>query len=240
VRLSVKLDHIATLREARRAREPEPVAAAVLAEIAGADGITVHLRGDRRHIKERDVELLRQIVSRKLSVEVAANSEMVRIVSHIRPDQVTLVPERPQEITTEGGLDVALHAAALKGPVRQLQHAGIRVAILVDPHPEQVRKARSVGADAVEINLAPYAAAAAAERRARLAEIQDAARLAVRQDLEVLGGHGLTYANVRPIAAVAGIAELSVGHGIVTRSLVVGMERAVREMVAILQDGRAS
>jgi pyridoxine 5-phosphate synthase len=234
MRLAVKLDHVATLREARRSREPEPVAAAILAELAGAGGVSVHLRADRRHIKERDLELLRQVVTTRFDVEVAATAEMARVILQIRPDQVTLVPERPQELTTEGGLDVVLHAAPLKGTVRHLQQAGIRVAVFVDPSGDQIRKAKSVGADAVVLNTFPYVAASPAERSARLEELGEAGRLAARQELEVQAGHGLTYINVRPLMAVPHISEVRIGHAIVARAVLLGMERAVREMIELL------
>lgn len=236
MRLAVNVDHVATVREARKAREPDPIAAAVLAELGGAEGITVHLRGDRRHIKERDLELLRQVVSTKLNVEMAATSEMVRIALAVRPDQVTLVPERPQEVTTEGGLDVVVQAGVLKDVVRQLHEGGIRVSLFIDADLDQVRKARAVGADAIEINTGPYAAAKPAERADLLERIAEAARLGRRHELEVLAGHGLTYVNVRPIVGIAEIAELNIGHSIVARAVLVGMERAVREMVALVRE----
>lgn len=235
MRLAVNIDHVATVREARRAREPEPIAAAVLAELGGAEGITVHLRGDRRHIKERDLELLRQVVSTKLNVEMAATTEMVRIALAVRPDQVTLVPERPQEVTTEGGLDVAVQAGVLRDVVKQLHDGGIRVSLFIDADLEQVRKARAVGADAIEINTGPYAAARPADRGAWLARIGEAARLGRRHELDVLAGHGLTYVNVQPIVGITEIAELNIGHSIVARAVLVGMERAVREMVELLR-----
>lgn len=235
MRLAVNIDHIATIREARRAREPEPVAAALLAELAGAEGITVHLRGDRRHIKDRDLELLRQVVSTKLNVEMAATNEMVQIAACVQPDQVTLVPERANELTTQGGLDVILHGAAVCAAVEQLREAGIRVSIFLDADIEQVRNARLSGADAIEINTGSYAEAKPAEREGHLALIVETARFAASEGLEVLGGHGLTYLNVRPIAAVSEIVELNIGHSIVARAALVGMERAVREMIALLR-----
>ena len=234
MRLSVNIDHIATIREARKAREPEPVTAAVISELAGAEGITVHLRGDRRHIKDRDVEILRQVVRTKLNVEMAATPEMVRIAMQVRPDQVTLVPERPQELTTEGGLDVALNVAALKDAVRQLHDAKIRVSAFIDCDHEQVRKSRAIGADAVEFNTGPYTAARAAERREHLERLSDVARLAARQDLEVLAGHGLDYVNVKGLAPIREIVELNIGHSIVARAALVGLDRAVREMIALM------
>ena len=234
MRLAVNIDHIATLREARKAREPEPVAAALIAEMAGAQGITVHLRSDRRHIKERDLELLRQAIGTKLNVEMAVTADMARVALQVRPDQVTLVPERPQELTTEGGLDVVLQASAVKDFTRQMHEAGIRVSIFLDADAEQVRRAKAVGADAVEINTGRYAEASAEARPAELARIADAARLAARHDLEVLAGHGLNYTNVIPIMSVTEIVELNIGHSIVARAALVGMERAVRDMVALI------
>jgi pyridoxine 5-phosphate synthase len=235
MRLAVNVDHVATLREARRAIEPQPAVAAVLAELAGAEGITVHLRADRRHINERDLALLRQVVRTKLNVEMAATPEMVRLVSQIEPDQVTLVPERPQEVTTEGGLDVVRQLGAVSEAVRRLQEARVRVSIFVDPDAEQVARSRQAGAQAVEINTGPYAASAPAERPDRLAAIADAAMAAAQHELEVLAGHGLTYVNVRPIVGIRQIAELNIGHSIVARATLVGIDRAVRDMVALLR-----
>jgi pyridoxine 5-phosphate synthase len=234
MRLAVNIDHIATLREARKAREPEPVAAALIAEMAGAQGITVHLRSDRRHIKERDLELLRQAISSKLNVEMAVTADMARVALQVHPDQVTLVPERPQELTTEGGLDVVLQADAVKDFVRQMRNAGIRVSIFLDPESDQVSKAKAVGADAVEINTGRYADANEGGAGEELARIVEAARLGVRHELEVLAGHGLNYTNVVAIARVPEIVELNIGHSIVSRAALVGMDRAVRDMVALL------
>jgi len=235
MRLAVNIDHIATIREARKAREPEPVAAAVIAELAGAQGITVHLRGDRRHIKDRDVELLRHVVSTKLNVEMATTPEMVRFVMGVHPDQVTLVPERANELTTEGGLDVVLLTTAVKDAVAQLHQAKIRVSVFIDPDPEQVRKSVAVGADTVEINTGAYASARSIEQPSYLERIADAARLAARHGLEVLAGHGLNYVNVRPVVGIKEIVELNIGHSIVSRASLVGLDRAVREMVALLE-----
>jgi pyridoxine 5-phosphate synthase len=235
MRLAVNIDHVATVREARRAREPEPVTAAAMAELAGAEGITVHLRGDRRHIKDRDVELLRQVVSTKLNVEMAATPEMVRIATEIKPDQVTLVPERPQELTTEGGLDVIGHGADVGDVIRKLHESRIRVSIFIDPDPRQVRKSRELDADAVEINTGAYSSSPMLQRPGHVKRIVTVARVAARQGLEVLAGHGLTYVNVRPIVAIPEIAELNIGHSIVSRAVLVGMERAVREMVALIK-----
>jgi pyridoxine 5-phosphate synthase len=235
MRLAVNIDHIATIREARRARHPEPVAAAIIAEVAGAEGITVHLRGDRRHIKDRDVDLLRQVVGTKLNIEMAATPEMVAVASRVLPDQVTLVPERPEEVTTTGGLDVVQHGEAVRLAVTALREAGIRVSIFIDPSGRQAEAAREVGAHAVEINTGPYADAAPADRHAHLVRIREAADTASDLELEVLAGHGLDYVNVLPIRQVEQIAELNIGHAIVARAALVGLDRAVREMVALLR-----
>jgi pyridoxine 5-phosphate synthase len=234
MRLAVNIDHVATVREARKAREPEPVAAALLAELAGAEGITVHLRGDRRHIKERDLELLRQVVATKLNVEMAATEEMTTIAARVKPDQVTLVPERPNELTTEGGLDVVSNLEKVRQAATRLRAVGIRVSIFIDPDARQVAASREVGADAIEINTGAYADAAPAERPARLRPVIGAAKAAADAGLEVLAGHGLTYGNVRRIAEIPEIVELNIGHSIISRAVLVGLERAVREMAALL------
>lgn len=234
MRLGVNIDHVATVREARRAPEPEPVAAAVLAELAGADGITVHLRGDRRHIRERDVDLLQHVVATRLNVEMAATQEMINIAKRLRPAQVTLVPEHPREVTTTGGLHITRHKAALKKAVAGLRRAGIGVSVFVDASPTQVAGAVGIGATAIEINTGPYAEAPAVQRDAERDKVERTARVAVEAGLEVLAGHGLTYRNVRPVAAIADIVELNIGHSIVSRAVLVGMERAVREMLALL------
>jgi pyridoxine 5-phosphate synthase len=234
MRLAVNIDHIATIREARKTHEPQPVAAALLAELAGAHGITVHLRADRRHINERDVELLRQVVRTKLNVEMAVTPEMIRHAVQLKPDQVTLVPERPQEVTTEGGLDVARQYAAVGEAVRRLHEAHIRVSLFIDPDGEQVQRAKQLAVEAIEINTGSYAGASPADQPDFLAQVADAAMLATEHELEVLAGHGLNYTNVRPIAGVKQIVELNIGHSIVSRAVLVGMERAVREMLALL------
>jgi pyridoxine 5-phosphate synthase len=234
MRLAVNIDHIATLREARKGHEPEPLAAAVLAEMAGAQGITVHLRSDRRHIQDRDVELLQKTVSTRLNVEMAATEEMASIAATIKPYQVTLVPERPQELTTEGGLDVVAHATEIKSFIERMRQAGVQVSIFLDPELAQVRKAREVGADAIEINTGRYAEASGAAAANELARIREAARAGAAEGIEVLAGHGLNYVNVIPIAAIPEIVELNIGHSIVSRAALAGMDRAVRDMVALL------
>jgi pyridoxine 5-phosphate synthase len=233
--LAVNIDHIATIRQARRGHEPEPVAAALIAERAGAVGITVHLRGDRRHIQDRDVRMLRETIATKLNIEMAATDEMARIALHTRPDQVTLVPERPQELTTEGGLDVIANERGVRDFIAQMRDSAIKVSIFLDPSPEQVRRAKAVGADAIEINTGKYADAPAQDASAELTRIAEAARFGAGEQLEVLAGHGLNYVNVIPIAAIPEISELNIGHSIVARGSLVGMDRAVRDMLALLR-----
>jgi pyridoxine 5-phosphate synthase len=231
-RLGVNIDHVATVRQARRVAEPDPVHAAVLAELGGADGITVHLRADRRHIQDRDVEILRQVVKTRLNVELAASQEMVRLALTVKPDQVTLVPERREEVSTEGGLDVVLNSVQLKPVVKMLREGGVAVSLFVDPDLEQVKEAHKLDAHATEINTAAYAEARDDRSRAAiLRRVADAARLGRKLGLAVHAGHGLTYQNVGALAALSEITELNIGHSIVARAVLVGMERAVREMV---------
>jgi pyridoxine 5-phosphate synthase len=235
MRLAVNIDHVATVRQARRAREPEPVTAAALAELAGADGITVHLRGDRRHMQDRDLRMLRDVVSTRLNVEMAATDEMVIIASSLKPDQVTLVPEEPGEVTTTGGLDVSANQTAISAAVRRLQDTGILASLFIDADPGQVSLARQTGATAIEINTGPYADAPVSRRAGEIVKIQQAARQARTDGLEVLGGHGLTYVNVGLVAAIPEIVELNIGHSIISRAVLVGLERAVREMIALVR-----
>lgn len=235
-RLGVNIDHVATVRQARRAAEPDPVQAAVLAELGGAGAITVHLRQDRRHIQDRDLEVLRQVVRTRLNLEMAATQEMMRVALTVKPEQATLVPERREELTTEGGLDAVLNSVQLKPIVKELGSGGIEVSLFVDPDLEQVKEAHKLDAQAVEINTAAYADARDARaREAALRRIVDAARLARRLGLAVHAGHGLTYQNVGVIASQSEFAELNIGHSIVSRAVLVGMERAVREMVELMR-----
>ena len=235
MRLAVNIDHIATLRQARRAHDPEPLAAALIAEMAGAQGITVHLRGDRRHIQDRDVDVLKSAISTRLNIEMAATAEMIEIAARVKPFQVTLVPERPQELTTEGGLDIVRHTKPAEEFTRRMRDAGVRVSIFLDPEIEQVRAARALGAQAIEINTGRYADAGSPEAAsAELARIGEAAQHGAAQALEVLAGHGLNYVNVLPLRAITQIEELNIGHSIVARASLVGMDRAVRDMVALL------
>ena len=238
-RLGVNIDHVATVRQARRASVPDPVQAAVLAELGGADAITVHLRADRRHIQDRDVEVLRQIVRTRLNIEMAATQEMVRVALTVKPDQVTLVPERREELTTEGGLDVVLNSAQVRPVVRALQEARIEASLFVDPELEQVKEAHKLDVRAIEINTAAWAEAADdRSREAALRRITDTARLGRKLGLDIHGGHGLDYRNVSPVAAVPEISELNIGHSIVARAVLVGMERAVREMADLIRSAR--
>jgi pyridoxine 5-phosphate synthase len=235
-RLGVNIDHIATIRQARGGSEPDPVAAAVIAELAGADGITVHLREDRRHIQDRDLRLLRQTVQTKLNLEMAATDEMVGIALSVKPCVCTLVPEKRQELTTEGGLDVRLHAEALGKVVDRLQDGGITVSLFIDPDPDQVKAADKVGADYVELHTGAFAEARGWKReQEELARIGNAVKLAAKLGLGVNAGHGLNYANIRRIASLGGIDEYNIGHSIISRAALVGLDRAVRDMVDLVK-----
>ena len=238
IRLGVNIDHVATLRQARRANEPDPVAAAVLATLGGADGITVHLREDRRHINDRDVRLLRPVVTTRLNLEMAAVDAIADIACEVRPDEVTLVPERRQEVTTEGGLDVVAHEAAVAAVVKRLHDAGIPVSLFIDPDPTQIAAAKRLGAQAVEIQTARYSEARTDEaRQQELQALRDATARARDAGLHVHMGHGLNYWNVQAVAAIDGVEELNIGHSIVSRAVLVGMERAVREMKDAIREG---
>lgn len=237
IRLGVNVDHVATIRQARGGREPDPVTAAALAELAGAEGITVHLREDRRHIQDRDVELLRKTVQTRLNLEMAATDEMVGIALKILPDCVTLVPERRKELTTEGGLDVSHYRHLVKRQTDLLRQGGIAVSLFVDPDLEQIKAAHRAGADFIEIHTGAYCAAVAPQaRKAELAKIESAVRVGRKLGMGVNAGHGLNYGNVRTVAALGGIEEFNIGHSIISRAVLVGMERAVREMAALLRE----
>ena len=229
--LGVNIDHVATIRQARRTVEPDPVAAAVLAELGGADGITVHLREDRRHIQERDVRLLRQTVRTHLNLEMAATDEMVAIALDIYPDYVTLVPERREEVTTEGGLNVLGQMDRLEQVVETLQANSIPVSLFIDPDFAQINAAAVLGAKFIELHTGRYAdAKTEADQAEELKSLADSCAQALTAGLRVNAGHGLTYWNVLAIARLEGMEELNIGHTIVSRSVLVGMERAVREM----------
>ncbi len=237
IRLGVNVDHVATVRQARRIHIPDPVEAALLAEKGGADGITVHLREDRRHIQKRDVELLREKVRSKLNLEMAVTAEMVALAEKLRPDDACFVPERREELTTEGGLDVIAIKERVREAIEKLRAKGIQVNLFVDPDAKQIEASREIGAHGVEIHTGRYCDATV-EREKEEREVAAAAALAHRLGLEVHGGHGLNYENVAPIARMAEIVELNIGHSIVARAIMVGMEPAVREMKAILRSAR--
>ena len=231
IRLGVNIDHVATVRQARLAKEPDPAAAAVLATLGGADGITVHLREDRRHIQDRDVFLLRETVTTRLNLELASAAEIVAIAVKVKPDEATLVPEKRQELTTEGGLDVIATETATRGAVERLKAAGIHVSLFIDPTLAQVDQAKKLGADAIEFQTASYSEAVGEKAiAAELGKLEKAAAHAKGLGLHVHRGHGLNYQNVKPIVRIAGVEELNIGHSIVSRAVLVGMERAVREM----------
>jgi pyridoxine 5-phosphate synthase len=237
--LGVNVDHVATVRQARRTAYPDPVEAAVLAERGGAGGITVHLREDRRHIKDRDVERLRAAVSTKLNLEMAATAEMQAKAVAIRPDDACIVPERREEVTTEGGLDAASQVESLRDLVARLREVGIRVSLFIDPEARQVEAAVAVGAQAVELHTGAYADAGNPYRmQSELARLTAAARLAAARGLVVNAGHGLRLDNVKPVAAIPEVIELNIGHSIVARAVLVGIEAAVREMRAALDQVR--
>ncbi len=236
--LGVNIDHIATVRQARRTVEPDPVTYALLAELGGADGITVHLREDRRHIQDRDVELLRQTVRSRLNLEMAATAEMAAVALRLRPDMVTLVPEKREEVTTEGGLDVAGQGAALADLVGRLQQEGIGVSLFVDPVAQQLEASQASGARWVELHTGAYADAAWSEQPRELARLCEASFIARSLGLRLNAGHGLNYQNVEPVAGIEGMEELNIGHSIVARALAVGLSQAVREMKALVQNPR--
>lgn len=239
-KLNVNIDHVATIREARKTIEPSIITAAVICEQAGANGITVHLRGDRRHIQDRDIEILRDVVTTYLNVEMAATDEMMQLAVKALPDAVSLVPENPGEVTTEGGLDVVANLENLKSAIRSLRSANIFVSIFIDPVTEQIDAARQAGADQVEFCTAEYADLTLASRAAHgtgrqkaaseILRIDNAARHAVELGLVVAAGHGLTYRNVGALAVIPEIVEFNIGHSIVSRSVFVGLDQAVREM----------
>ena len=233
--LGVNIDHVATIRQARKTFEPEPVWAAALAELGGADGITIHLREDRRHIQPRDLRLLRETVTVKLNLELACEEEVLCVASQIKPNQATLVPEHREEITTEGGLDVVTHRDRATLAVQRLRDAGIGVSLFLDPDPRQIDMARELNVDAVELHTGQYALANPEQQERELATLANAGSQVRELGLALHAGHGLTYRNVRPVAQVDGMHELNIGHSIVSRALMVGMERAVREMKELVR-----
>ena len=235
-RLGVNIDHVATLRQARGGSEPDPVAAAAMAELAGADGITIHLREDRRHIQDRDLKILRQTVQTRLNLEMAATDEMVAIALSVKPEACTLVPEKRAELTTEGGLDVVIHHLALKQAIEKLQQGGIVVSLFIDPDPDQIKAANKAGADYIEIHTGAFAEATSwKQEELELIKIENAVKLAQKLDLGVNAGHGLNYINVKKVAAIGGIEEFNIGHAIMSRAIMVGLDRAVRDMSELVR-----
>ena len=241
MRFYVNVDHVATIREARGTDEPDPVRAVVLVELAGADGITVHLREDRRHIQDRDVKLIMRTARTVVNLEMASAPDIVDLACELRPLQVTLVPERREEVTTEGGLDLrqAEARAAIGSTARTLQSAGIRVALFIDPDLATLEESKELGVEAVELHTGEYANANGTDRPYQLDRLVRAAELGRELGLDVHAGHGLTYENVMPVAAIATIEELNIGHSIVSRAVLVGMERAVREMKELIHSARS-
>jgi pyridoxine 5-phosphate synthase len=236
LRLGVNVDHVATIRQQRGTRYPEPVVAAAMAEMAGADQITIHLREDRRHIIDRDLTLMRQTVQTLLNLEMAVTEEMIGVACDVLPDTVTLVPEKREEKTTEGGLDVVGHARAVEVAVQRLSQAGVRVSLFVDPEPAQLQASAAAGAAAVELHTGDYAnARLGTARDAELARLAAGAQAAAGLGLEVLAGHGLDYVNTPAVVAIPEIVELNIGHAIIARAILVGLDQAVREMLALME-----
>lgn len=235
-KLAVNVDHVATIRQARKANEPDPVVAAMLSELAGASGIIVHLREDRRHIQDRDLEVLKKVVKTHLNLEMAPTSEMVQKALEVHPDMVTLVPERREELTTEGGLDVLRNKETLKKIVDQLKEAEILVSLFIDPDLDQIKASHYVGAQYIEIHTGTYCNAINSfKREEEYKKIINGVKLAQKLGFIVKAGHGLDYKNVRPIAEIPGIEELSIGHSIISRAIFVGIEKAVKEMLELIK-----
>jgi pyridoxine 5-phosphate synthase len=235
-RLGVNVDHVATLRQSRRTTYPDPVAAAMLAELGGADQITIHVREDRRHIQDRDLQVMRRTVATRLNLEMAATQEMVKLAYEQKPDVATLVPERREELTTEGGLDVTGQRESLSQAIRHLKDGDIVVSLFIDPDLDAVRASHKLGADRIELHTGRYCEARNAKERAReLMRVVDAARAGSKLGLGVAAGHGLNYDNVEGIARIGEIDELNIGHAIVARAVLVGMDRAVRDMLALMR-----
>ncbi|MFO0954480.1 MAG: pyridoxine 5'-phosphate synthase [Isosphaeraceae bacterium] len=241
VRLGVNIDHVATIRQARGGREPDPVWAAAVAELAGADGITIHLREDRRHIQDRDLEVLRSTVRTRLNLELAVEPAVVDVAVRVKPDQVTLVPERREEVTTEGGLDVLGQFDRVAAAVKRCREAGMEVSLFIDPDPEQVEASLRAGAEAVELHTGRYAdAPTAAEQARELGALTVAGAKAVACGLRLHAGHGLNYQNVGPVALIDDMVELNIGHSIVSRAVFSGLDLAVRDMKACIREARAA
>ena len=238
IALGVNIDHVATLRQARRGRYPDPVHAALAAELAGADSITLHLREDRRHIQDDDVTRLKDLLKTRMNLEMAVTDDLVAFAARLKPADACLVPERRQEVTTEGGLDVAGQAARVGAAVRTLRAAGVRVSLFIDPDTRQIEAAQNVGAPVIELHTGAYAEHSGAAQAAELARLRDAARLAASLGLTVNAGHGLNYHNVMPVAAIPEIVELNIGHSIIARAVFDGLAVAIREMKQLMQAAR--
>jgi pyridoxine 5-phosphate synthase len=236
IRLGVNIDHVATVRQARRTYEPDPVTAAALATFGGADGITIHLREDRRHIQDSDVELLCQTVHTRLNLELSVADEIVGIAVRLKPTEATLVPEKREELTTEGGLDVVRNADAVRNATQKLKAAGILVSLFIDPDIEQVDLAKALQADAIEFHTGTYADAHGPAQETELAKLRTATAHAVQRGLHVHMGHGLNYQNVPPIVRIPGVEELNIGHSIISRAVLVGLEKAVRDMKHVMAE----
>jgi pyridoxine 5-phosphate synthase len=239
IALGVNIDHVATLRQARRGRDPEPVQAALAAEMAGADSITLHLREDRRHIQDFDVRTLKGLLKTRMNLEMAVTDELLRIAGEVRPEDCCFVPERREEVTTEGGLDVAGQEARMREATAALVAQGVRVSLFIDPDPRQVEAAERVGAPAIELHTGTYAQATGAARATELERLAHCARLGAGLGLAVHAGHGLNYHNVQPVAAIRDVVELNIGHAIVSRALFDGLAAAVRDMKALMAAARA-
>jgi pyridoxine 5-phosphate synthase len=235
IELGVNIDHVATVRQARRTNEPDPVWAATLAQLGGADGITLHLREDRRHIQDRDLRILRETVTVKLNLELATNEEVLVLAAQTKPDQATLVPERREEVTTEGGLDLRQGQDRMQDAVSRLKDAGIKVSLFLDPDEAQIDIAAALNIDAIELHTGEYALAVGEPAiAAQVARLTQAGRQVIAAGLTLHAGHGLTYRNVRPIASIPHMTELNIGHSIVARAIMVGFEQAVREMKQLI------
>ncbi len=235
-KLAVNVDHVATLRQARGGTEPDPVAAAAIAELAGADGIIVHLREDRRHIQDRDLKVLRHTVKTRLNLEMAATEEMIAVALSVKPEMCTIVPEKRQELTTEGGLDVRINQRAIEKAIEKLQEAGMAVSLFIDPDPDQIKASNKIGADYVEIHTGAYAEAKDWKtEQQELIKIENAVKLAGKLGMGVNAGHGLNYTNIKKVAALGGIEEFNIGHAIISRAVLTGLDRAVRDMVDLIK-----
>ncbi|HET6420529.1 MAG TPA: pyridoxine 5'-phosphate synthase [Geobacteraceae bacterium] len=235
-KLAVNVDHVATIRQARGGKEPDPVAAAAIAELAGADGIIVHLREDRRHIQDRDLKLLRHTVKTRLNLEMAATDEMIAMAIAVKPDMCTLVPEKRQELTTEGGLDVRMNQQIIEKAIESLQEAGIAVSLFIDPDPDQIKISNKIGADYVEIHTGAFSEAADwKSENQELIKVENAVKLAAKLGMGVNAGHGLNYSNIKKVAALGGIEEFNIGHSIISRAVLTGLDRAVRDMVDLIK-----